>query len=604
MRYRILGAAALAVLLPVGAQASAAQTPPRTAANVQAWHTTISKLPRPSAGACFTAKYPRQAWVEAECSTPPAIPMVPKPAGPRPLIIGNGNDISAMAPSGTILEATGSFENVMNVTSVHSPIGNVGPPVNDAYTLQLNTNYFVTTACAGSPNPGCQGWEQFVFADDGTSGMVFIQYWLLRYNDPCPADWYSFQFTGDSDIYCYRNSPTAVVTPHQPITNLANLTLSGHVSLAGDSVTLFDAATATSYSAVGPNFLDTRNGWTAAEFNVFGFGGNSDGGGMATFNAGASVNVRTRINYGGIAPPICVAQGFTGETNNLLFGTPAPPATPPWTSVVFLQNTVGGAVSNCAAAAVVGDTHQKTFSGLAYDFQASGDFVEATVDGDFEVQTRKVSGAPSWPGTSVNQSVATRMGSTKVALCEGKRLVVDGRARQLEPGGVLALPSGVTIHRLGNVYIVTDEKGNSIRATAHSVYMDVRVGLGTWPATVRGLLGNPGNDPRVLEAKDGTRFTAPFSFEDLYRKFGDSWRVSPLRTLLAPCSQVAVGNPAAPFYASDLKPDLRERARGICLQARVPQAWLDFCTLDVAVIGDTAAQAFVGLEPPVVNGNP
>jgi hypothetical protein len=599
---RLVGTTVLALTLAVGAHAGTAQSAQPTGADLQAWHTTMTKVPRPSAKGCFTANYPQQEWQETKCATAPSIPMVPKP-GPRPLVIGNGNDISAQAPSGRISETNGTFENIVNVTSVESPIGNTGPAVADAYTLQINTNFMTTPACAGSSDPAqCQGWEQFVFANDPTSvSYTFIQYWLLLFNNPCPAGWTTFSFTGSTDIYCYRNS-AAVIVPNQPIGNLGTLRLTGEATAAGDGVTF--TAGMTAYNTPGGNYINASGEWTISEFNIFGYGGNSDGGGSAVFNAGASVHVRTRINYGGTDAPNCVAQGFTGETNNLNFGLPKPPRTGPGPAVIFKEDTTGGATPNCAAGEVIGDTHQLTFAGLAYDFQASGDFVEAQVGTGFEVQTRKVSGAPTWPGTSVNQSVATKMGNTKVALCDSKRLVVDGRTQELQPGGVLALPSGVTIHRLGNVYYVVDTAGNSITVTFNPGYVDVNVGLGTWPVKVRGLLGNPDGDVKRLEAKDGTQFDVPISFDDLYRKFGDSWRVSPLRTLLAPCGQVASGNPSAPFFADDLNPDLRQRAEGICRQAKVTEAWLDFCTLDVAVIGEKAAHTYIGMEPPVLIGNP
>jgi hypothetical protein len=438
--------------------------------------------------------------------------------------------------------------------------------------------------------------------NDGASGGIFIQYWLLRYNAPCPAGWTDFSFTGETDIYCVRNSPGSTTVPNQPITNLGSLRLSGAANAGGDSVTLLAGSTA--YTTAGANAVNAAAGWTKAEFNVFGFGGNSDGGGAATFNAGASLNVRTRINYGGTAAPICAAEGFTGETNNLNFGTPAPPPSAPGPAVIFLENDTGGAATNCAAATVVGDTHQHTFAGLLYDFQASGDFVEAQTGSGFEVQTRKVSGAPNWPNASVDRSVATRMGNTNVAVCDGKSLLVDGRYAELPSnGGSLHLPSGVDIHHVGNVYIVTDQTGNSIRVTVNSGYIDLLVGLGTWPTKVRGLLGNPDGNVKRLEAKDGSQFSVPVSFEDLYQKFGASWRVSPLKTLLAPCDAVASGNPAAPFFARNLKEDLRKRAEAVCLQAKVTEAWLDTCTLDVAVVGPRAAAPYVGLEPPVLNGN-
>jgi hypothetical protein len=594
---RLVGATVLTVLLAVGAHAGAAVSAPPTQADLKAWEAKIAKVAHPSAG-CFTANYPKLAWQETACVSAPPIPMTPK-RRLRPLVVGNGNSISAQSPGGNITEAFGSFENIVNVTSESSPITESGPPVANAYSLQLNTNFFASPTCAGSPNPAlCQGWEQFVYSNDGSNGFAFIQYWLLRYNAACPdATWFTFSFPGDPDIYCYKNSPAAAAVPNQPITNLGSLRLSGHVTAGSDSVMLLVGATA--YTAAGSNAVGAAAGWTKAEFNVFGYAY----GHQANFNSGASLNVRTRINYGGTLPPICSAEGFTGETNNLNFGTPRPPATAPGPAVIFVENTAGGAVTNCADARVVGDTHQRTFSGLLYDFQSSGDFVEAQVGNAFEVQTRKVSGAPTWPNTSVNQSVATRMGSTRVALCDGKRLVVDGQAAELPSEGSLSLPSGVDIHRAGNVYFVTDQAGNSIRVTVNSGYIDVFVGLGTWPTKVRGLLGNPDGDVKRLEARDGTQFTVPISFEDLYRRFGESWRVSPMGTLLAPCAPVASGNPAAPFFARDLDEEFRKRAQSVCLQAKVAKEWLDTCTLDVAVVGERAAEVYVGMEPPVLVGN-
>ena len=41
----------------------------------------------------------------------------------------------------------------------------------------------------------------------------------------------------------------------------------------------------------------------------------------------------------------------------------------------------------------------------------------------------------------------------------------------------------------------------------------------------------------------------------------------------------------------------------ICLQAGVQKAWLDACTLDVAVLGAKATAAYVNERPPVLDGN-
>jgi hypothetical protein len=182
--------------------------------------------------------------------------------------------------------------------------------------------------------------------------------------------------------------------------------------------------------------------------------------------------------------------------------------------------------------------------------------------------------------------------------------VVDGRNTTLPPGGSLSLPSGVNIRRTGNNYLVVDKAGNNVGVTVHpGTHVDVQVGLGSWPVTVRGLLGNPDNNPNLLEARDGTRFTIPISFSDLYNRFGASWRVTPSTSLLAPCNAVSAGNPSGPFFAGQLDPQVRQQAETACRNAGVPLIWLETCTLDAAVVGAQAAPVFIGLEPPVVNGN-
>jgi len=581
------------------APASAALSAPATPLRLKAWQAKIVKEPRPSKG-CFTASYPATAWQELTCTRGPSYPAVPKRRPRPPATIGNGNDVSVQAPFGLISKAIGSFDAV-SVTSESSPIANVGPPVADAYTLQINTNFFSTPACAGSPNPGCQGWEQFIFGNDGTSGRLHIQYWLLQYNAACPAGWNQIGLGGGSDIYCWKdNSSGDTPVPNQPITSLDDLRLTGEVTATSDQATLEVAGTP--YTVVGDNAVSASGGWTISEFNVFGYYGNADGGSMASFNAGAELTVRNRIDYGGTMAPICVPVGFTGETNNLLFPGSAPAPSPPGPAMIFFEDTVGGGM-NCDAAITVGDTHETTVAGLKYDFQASGDFVEAQEGTAFEVQTRKGNGAPTWPNTSLNKAVATRMGTTKVAICGEQRVVVDGKSTYVPPGTALSLPSGVDITRVGNTFYVVDQAGHTVRVKLHALYMDVAVGVGAWPTRVRGLLGNPDNDPRRLEARNGTQYTVPLSFSDLYNNFGDSWRVSPLTTMLAPCNTVAFGNPTRPFYAGDLNTEIRQRAQGVCLNAKVTQAWLNACILDVAVLGDAAAAVYAGMEPPVLDGD-
>jgi hypothetical protein len=581
-------------------------TPTSTVTSEQDWRMKIHRVPLPRKG-CFEASNPSLQWHQVACKTAPPYPQPPQ-HGPRPNTIGNNNDVSAQVSTGFISTAIGSFDTITGVTSESGPIGNSGPAVANAYTLQLNTNFFASTVCASSPNPACRGWQQFVFENNGSTGRAYIQYWLLRYNTTCPAGggWNQFSFTGSTDIYCWKNnSMGAVSVPAQPITNLGQLNLSGSVSASGDSITLSTASNA--YSVAGDNAVNAAAGWQIAEFNVFGDGGNSAGGGQASFNSGSTVVPRARVIYGSTAAPVCVAQGFTAETNNLSFGPSAPAASALGPALAFTESSGGGSPMNCAAATGIGDTHLRTFSNLFYDFQATGDFLLAQAK-DFVVQTRQVSGAPTWPNASINQAVATQMGKTRVALCTAAKtpLVVDGNSIVLADGQTLSLPSGVDVFRTGNVYLVIDQSGNSVRAVVNATWIDVSVGLGTWPTEVRGLLANANGNVNELQTSDGTVLNTPISFDTLYHRYGESWRVAPPDSLLSDCGGEAIesGIPTKPFFARDLEPSLYNKARAICTNVGVKDpVLLDACTLDVAVLGnEKAAAAYVGLPAPTAVG--
>lgn len=565
------------------------------------WRQSMMEIPLPKAG-CFTAAYPTTVWEEAKCTTAPNYPYVPRNP-PRPLTVGGGNDLSAQVPAGLgfISSATGSFENVTNVTSESGQINGTGPAVANAYSIQLNTNFFASTACSGAAVPAaCQGWEQFLFANDGSSGSVFIQYWLISYNTTCPTGWFSYPFPGPSDISCYRNSNNSTAVPNQPITNLAQLSLSGTVDASSDSVTL--AVGGTLYSATGDNSVNAAEGWTIADFAIVG----NAGGGQANFNSGASFVERTRISYGHGNAPNCVVQGFTGETNNLSFGPTVPPSSAPGPALLDQQSSSGG-MASCALSTSVGDTHLTTFNGLLYDFQASGDFVLAEVAPDFVVQTRQVSGAPTWPNASVNSGVATQMDGTQVAICLAETpLNIDGEPTDLGDGKSLSLPNGIDIWRIGNVYIIINQSGYSVRAEVTPTWINVSVGLGQWPVEVHGLLANANGNVSQLETRDGAVLETPFSFEDIYYLYADSWRVPAEESLLSVCGGVEIerGIPEEPFYAENLPQDLSERTRAVCMEKGVEEGpLLDACILDVAVIDDeAAAEFFVNAPAPIEVG--
>jgi hypothetical protein len=102
---------------------------------------------------------------------------------------------------------------------------------------------------------------------------------------------------------------------------------------------------------------------------------------------------------------------------------------------------------------------------------------------------------------------------------------------------------------------------------------------------------------------DGTILTRPVSFNDLYYRYGDSWRVPEKESLVSVCGDKTLEqrNPDRPFTSRDLDPKIYESAQAICFEAGVKEGpLLDACTLDVAFFGRvSAADVFAGAARPV-----
>jgi hypothetical protein len=571
-------------------------------------------VPQPKKG-CFTATYPERTWREIACrpSTPhPA--MLPHGGGMSQIetVGGAGPDFSATV-TGHISTSEGSFDSATGITST------------GAYSLQLNTAPFLTSTCSTSPNntgvlaTGCRGWEQFVYQSNGSA---YIQYWILDYgpsgtlcqtprHSGCAANsvysdgWCPFTITleaGDANpTQCAINGVNEPPVSAEPMTSLGQMKLAG---AAGDSITV--SVGGTPFSATGDNrFPDLGNQWNEAEFNVFGNGGNS----QATFNSGANLQVRTEVISGSTNGPGCDLRSFTGESTNLtLVNTPpTSPAAQPAPALVFSESNPppSGGLASCLDAVSLGDTHLRTFNGLLYDFQATGDFLLADTGRDFVVETRQVSGAPTWPNAAVNRAVAVRFGKNRVALCVPDRLAIDGKPARVPENGRLRLPGGGGVMQQGNVYTVFSPNGDSIRAEMEGTYINVSVGLGHWPSKPSGLLANVGGNADEIAARNGAVLKSPFSFETLYGHFTNSWRVSPKDTLLSVCGkEVERGVPKKPFFANDIEPQLAERNREICARAGVQEGpFLDACIIDVAMLGPGAAKALAGRPKPVAVGD-
>jgi len=565
----------IAVLLSTAAIAAGTEEQRK----LDAWRKSMARV-SPAKKGCFKAVYPGTAWQEIPCAKPPD-----RFFGPNPGPVGHGIDFEAQT-AGLMSSATGSFDAV----NVASEINNGNP---DTYSLQLNSSYFVSPVCSGAANPNnCKGWQQFIYSSG--LGTAFIEYWLIYYENPCPAGW------SQISIHCVKNSAAILVGP-QPIANLKQLTLTGTAAAGGIDTLVMGIPGNTLNAMFQDDVLSLAGGWNKAEFGIFGDGGGS----AADFNAGATMAVRTSVIDGSMNAPTCVLESFTSETNNLNLVPPCCAFGGANPAIVFWLSNNPGATSMCSGGTSIGDTHLTNFNDLYYDFQASGDFLLAETDPTFSVQTRQKSGAPTWPNASVNKAVAMTLGPTRAAVClDPTRLVVDGRPRDVQDGESIILPSGVHIAHGGSTYLFTRPSGESVSAQVNPGWINVSVGLDHLPqARVYGLLGNFNGDQGEddLARRDRVVLAHPLSFNDLYHPYADSWRLSPRESLLSRfCGEtVETGIPQMPFYAENLDPNVSRRARAICTDAGVRDATLlDACTLDTAVLGEAAARVYVRAQPP------
>jgi hypothetical protein len=245
----------------------------------------------------------------------------------------------------------------------------------------------------------------------------------------------------------------------------------------------------------------------------------------------------------------------------------------------------------------IGDPHVLTLDGLKYDFQAVGEFIllEDKEDSRFVIQVRQ---APFFglSTMSVNTAVAASVAGDRVAFYAGAdpAVRIDGTPTRVTES--IGLPHGGTLANDAGTYTLTWPTGEALLVvTTWKTLVNVNYRpSATRRRKVRGLLGThdsvTNND---LTTRSGKTLRVPSRPEDLYRVFGQSYRIKDSESLFdySPGEATATytdrsfpllhGTPPHPPSAEI------SRAQDVCAAAGVvdPHA-LEACAIDVAITGD------------------
>lgn len=249
-----------------------------------------------------------------------------------------------------------------------------------------------------------------------------------------------------------------------------------------------------------------------------------------------------------------------------------------------------------------GDPHLTTFDSVAYDFQATGDYVVATDDtGAFEIQYRFARRPSGSPAISYNRGVAARVGNSVIAFGDDAETTfgsamaptLDGQPLTVEATPT-DLPGGATVRRDGSLRIVRWPDGTELRVGPNWGLSSISLHLSSGrERQVHGLFGQADrNNRNDLQARDGTIIDNPRDPDALYGTFGASWRAegaaSLFRTPLATVSALPV-LPSSIASISQLSPEARAFAEEVCRGRGLETgAGLEQCILDVGITGDPA----------------
>ena len=265
----------------------------------------------------------------------------------------------------------------------------------------------------------------------------------------------------------------------------------------------------------------------------------------------------------------------------------------------------GNPCEDCAEAC--GKPHLRTFDGSSFAFHAAGEFILANADfgNPWQIQVRTEPAASlscrsdisACQNITVISAVAFRMGAARIAVYrdEAPHLWINGQPVERISAEVLSgISAGASIHQRGERgFKFYWPGGEKLEVAVRDHQLDMQ---GTLPKSrfgqISGLWGNYTNiTSDDFKTRDGRIIEKPFTFEEFYGDFVNSWRVEQSESLFdyAPGEDTSTFTfpelPEEEVDIDDLPDDVRLQARAACrgVTGHPDHNW---CIFDVACMCD------------------
>lgn len=237
------------------------------------------------------------------------------------------------------------------------------------------------------------------------------------------------------------------------------------------------------------------------------------------------------------------------------------------------------------------DPHLTSFDRARYSFMAAGEFIATkSLSDNFEVQVRQQeiqsisdNGTVSW-----NTGLAVRTGNGDVCIYPPGVVYVNGV--QLRNFNIHNLSGGGSIEKREPYITITNSKNDVVKVKVFELSLDYYITPApTRKGRLKGLLGNyDGFETNDLQTQSGE--TVQNSFNALYPKFSDSWRIKQNESMFVYMegeSTLTFTDKAFPRGPINFTADQRSRGKTICEAEGVTDPiLLENCIIDVASTND------------------